>query len=84
MKRLLHHQGSPRLFESFSPSELASQDSDLLEPVDTQSVPPTLLLCSDSFSTGELQLERICLNEEQHFPELAFVLGTLEIQKSRY
>ena len=29
----------------------------------------------ESFPTGELQLERIFLNEEQHFPELAFMPG---------
>ena len=55
-----------------------SQDTDLLadsEPMETQSVTPTSLLCSDSLSIGGVQLERICLNEEQHFPELAFVLG---------
>ena len=55
-----------------------SQDTDLLadsEPMETQSVTPTSLLCSDSLLIVGVQLEQICLNEEQHFPELAFVLG---------
>lgn len=78
MPSLSRQPSALRLFDSFSTSRLASQDTDLLadsEPVETQSVPSTSLLCSDSFPNGELQLERICLNEEQHFPELAFVLG---------
>ena len=67
-----------KLIDSFSTSGLVSQDTDLLadsEPMETQSATPTSLLCSDSLPIGGVQLERICLNEEQHFPELAFVLG---------
>ena len=67
-----------KLIDSFSTFGLMSQDTDLLadsEPMETQSVTPTSLLCSDSLPIGGVQLERICLNEEQHFPELAFVLG---------
>ena len=61
----------PSVSDSFSKSEL----TDLPEPMETQPVTPTSLLCSDSSPVGKLQLERMCLNEEQHFPELAFVLG---------
>ena len=67
-----------RLIDSFSKSGVTSQDTDLLddsEPMVTQPVTPTSLLCSNSCPIGELQLEQICLNEEQYFPELAFVLG---------
>ena len=67
-----------KLIDSSSTSRLVSQDTGLLadsEPMETHSVTPTSLLCPDSLSIGGVQLERICVNEEQHFPELAFVLG---------
>ena len=64
----------PSASDSFSNTGLVDLLDDS-EPMETNPVTPTSLLCFDSFPVGELQLERICLNEEQHFPELTFVLG---------